>query len=1085
MGHQRLSIVDPNSKSADMPFRFEFPVQGSTSSERRVVNVVVNGEIYNHKAVYADLVDNHGWTEPLMSKSDCEVIGHAYACLGGEETAKRLDGMFAFVVVEESANGRPARVFAARDRVGIKPLYYARARDNTGSGVFMFSSELKALVGHADPSTVAAIPSGHYFNPETGLTQYHYAEWLHNENYAPWEAGAVHPTDEEVRVAFDAAVTKRMMADVDYGFLLSGGIDSCIVAHTLMPRYREATGDDRPIPAFTVGMENSPDLMASRALVNALGGQRYIDHRERIFTGADVYDLIPKIIYHMETYEAELIRSAIPNWLLAERAGADVKMVITGEGADELFAGYLYFMDAKSPRAIQNELRRIYGMLGNVNLHRTDRMTMAHGLEARVPFLDTKFSALAMSLDPALKMIDRDSVAQNRKGREKTYLRELFAGPNANGHTIPTPILWRAKAMQCEGVGEDWVSVLQRKVSAQVTDAEMAAAAATYPLNPPHTKEELYYRKIFESHYSGMAHVVTPWEGGCRAAGASWKSSAYTREGLTNNSLLSHALQSKTGPPGSRSFSTMSSERNVGNLSANLVAEGLAMESLSRYGFDHVAALMTTGGDDRIFINSETGKNNYHTAPIPDDESSVFRGSCTCNTPTMRGYQASRALYETQFQNKSGIEVDAVLSDVFAQQRVRIARALGTPEGTEIVIVPSGSDAEYIPIAIAQALNPETLNGKHITNIVTQFREVGAGTSVGAGGDFFNAYAPLVGKLPEQASGLKGFNNVSSVVVDARQRDGTVIDASSAAAELTEEAIRNGNFPIVHGVFGGKTGMLDTVMPASRGEGTESLGVIDACQGRFSTADLQQWLHQDSLVLITGSKFFRAPPFCGAVLIPKNIAARLKAATTANSMKVFGPLSLGAFITEKELPACLDAWKSRLAAPGTNNVGLALRWEAALAEMEALASIGDEEKAAAVSNWAETVSGMIKEEGVIEPWRVNGGIISLRLQNGAGGFLGMEELRNVFRWMSMDVSAHVVRCSSSEQAALRTLCSIGQPVDVADEFGVVRIAIGSDTLADLLSSEEKKKTALAQDKALVVKLATLSRHYTTLKKAAV
>lgn len=281
-----------------------------------------------------------------------------------------------------------------------------------------------------------------------------------------------------------------MMSDVDYGFFLSGGIDSCIVAHTLMPLYRQATGDDRPIPCFTVGMEDSPDLMASQAMVQALGGAKYVDHRYRIFTGPEVFDLIPRIIYHMETFEAELIRSAIPNWLLAERAGADVKMVLTGEGADELFAGYLYFMDATTPQQVQYELRRIYQMLGDINLHRTDRMTMAHGVEARVPFLDIAFTALAMNINPRLKMVNKDAVAKNAPGREKTFLRQLFQHANANGHVIPSHVLWRAKAMQCEGVGEDWVSQLQTKIASLVSDAELAAATELYPLHPPQTKEE-------------------------------------------------------------------------------------------------------------------------------------------------------------------------------------------------------------------------------------------------------------------------------------------------------------------------------------------------------------------------------------------------------------------------------------------------------------------------------------------------------------------------------------------------------------------------------------------------------------------
>jgi len=229
-------------------------------------------------------------------------------------------------------------------------------------------------------------------------------------------------------------------------------------------------------------------------------------------------------------------------------------MVMTGEGADELFAGYLYFQDAESPRQIQDELRRIYGMLGNINLHRTDRMTMAHGLEARVPFLDTEFTRLVMSVDPARKTVDPDAVRTNSRGREKTMLRELFEGPNANGDSIPRPVLWRAKAMQCEGVGEDWVSILQRQISGLVSDAEMDDAQVNYPINTPHTKEELYYRRIYDEHFHGMEHVVKLWEGGGRAMGAAWKSDMYTREGLRDVNLLSHSLQQK------RAFSVHSAE---------------------------------------------------------------------------------------------------------------------------------------------------------------------------------------------------------------------------------------------------------------------------------------------------------------------------------------------------------------------------------------------------------------------------------------------------------------------------------------------------------------------------------------------
>lgn len=547
MGHTRLAIVDPNNRKADMPFQLDFKVDGQTKK----IKLAANGEIYNHERIYADLVQNDGWDHDRISGSDCEVIAHYFAKHGGPATAAKLDGMFAFVVFEENVETGTVKAFAARDPVGIKPLYFGRAINadptkNDASG-FVFSSELKALVGHVVPESVKAIPSGHYWTPEEGLVCFYNPDWLRKDDYAPWEEDGHKVTDDEIREAFKKAVKKRMMADVDYGFFLSGGVDSAVVSNVLLPLYKEAKlaegGEYKPIPTFTVGMENSPDVMAAKAVVKELGGSKYIDHKIRNFTPDEVFDMIPKIVYHMETYEAELIRSSIPNWFLAEAAGKEVKMVLTGEGADELFAGYLYFKDADSPMALQNELKRIYGMLGNINLHRTDRMTMAHGLEARVPFLDTEFTKLIMSVDPKKKMVDPEAVKNNARGREKTMLRELFEGPNADGHVIPKPVLWRAKAMQCEGVGEDWVSILQRKVSSLVTDEEMKGASEKFPLNTPHTKEEYYYRRLFEESFPGMAHVVVPWEGGGRAMGASWKSDLYTREGLKNVNLLSHSLQ--------------------------------------------------------------------------------------------------------------------------------------------------------------------------------------------------------------------------------------------------------------------------------------------------------------------------------------------------------------------------------------------------------------------------------------------------------------------------------------------------------------------------------------------------------------
>lgn len=1062
MGHQRLAIVDPDSHAADMPFLLQFGPDKETK-----LKLVANGEIYNHKVLYNDIVTNHGWKEDRISGSDCEVIAHACAALGPEEAVKRLDGMFAFCLVQEATETSPPKLFAARDPVGIKPLYYG----STPDGAYVVASELKALVGQVTPDSVKAIPPGHYWTPQTGCVRFYKPEWLLNDDYAPWEEQK-EPCREEIQDAFKKAVSKRMMADVDYGFFLSGGVDSCVVAHALMPMYREETGDDRPIPAFTVGMEDSPDMMAAKAMVDALGGDRYIDHRQRVFTGDCVFDLIPKIIYHMETYEAELIRSAIPNWLLAERAGADVKMVLTGEGSDEIFAGYLYFMDAETPHQVQNELRRIYGMLGDINLHRTDRMTMAHSLEARVPFLDTEFTRLIMSIDPANKVIVKEAVAANAEGREKTFLRKLFDEPNGNGHEIPHPVLWRAKAMQCEGVGEDWVSMLQRKVSAEVSDAEMDNAHILFPLNTPHTKEEFYYRRIFEEHYAGMAHVINPWEGGCRAGGAAWESESYTREGLANTNLLTHAFQKKA----TANFSTSTSQkRSFSTAAATKISGDEAIENATESGYTMFESLLTAGSDDRSLINLETGTNKYHCRPQPIASDQIFRGSCTCNTPTDRGYQAAQELHEKLIQSPE------MLEQVFENQRQRIAKALELPEGVEVVLCPSGSDAEYIPIAIARAIQAEP---KKILNIVTQLKEIGAGSAPAAAGTYFSTHAPLVGRLPDANQTLEGFgdNIVSGVNITARETDGTVIDASAKAAELAAQAQSDGLYPITHGVFGGKTGLMDAAMPGSGDSGATSMGVVDACQGRFSLEELHSWLEQDSLVLFTASKFYQAPPFCGAVIIPKRIAEKLK-----NSMshpepsKMFGELGLGGFVSDKELPQCLDSWKPILRSGGNDNVGLALRWEAGLAGMESLSSIPDADRVKAVEEWAGLVTNMVQARSeVLDAWCVERSIVSIRLKKDPNTWLNMSELRDVYRYMSKDVSTAVESATEEEKDILSRSCFIGQPVDVSESHAIVRIALGSESLASFV---QNKDATLQEDELAVKKLAVIAKYFATLKQS--
>jgi len=1092
MGHTRLAIVDPNNRQADMPFELEF------KSNSKVVKLAANGEIYNHEKIYEDLVTEDNWPHSRISGSDCEVIAHSVAKHGGPATAKKLDGMFAFVVFEENLDDGSVTVFAARDPVGIKPLYYGIATDSEGNSGYIFSSELKALVGHVDPSSIVAIPPGHYWTPDSGLVCYYNPDWLRKDDFAPWKTNDHHISDEKILEEFTNAVEKRMMADVNYGFFLSGGVDSAIVAHVLMPLYRNSQlskgGEICPIPTFTVGMENSPDVMAAKAVVESLGGSKYIDHKIRYFTADEVFDTIPKIIRHMETYEAELIRSSIPNWFLAEHAAKDVKMVLTGEGSDELFAGYLYFKDAENSIQVQNELRRIYGMLGNINLHRTDRMTMAHGLEARVPFLDTKFTKLIMSVDPEKKIVDPKAVENNTRGREKTFLRELYEGPNANGDSLPRPVLWRAKAMQCEGVGEDWVSILQSKIEAIVSDKEMDEAASKYPLNSPQTKEELYYRKIFEENYPDMAHVVKLWEGGGRAMGAEWKSDMYSRKGLANVNLLSHSLQeprkesilcatksfsrmrskigfsSKFSRISSRLFSSVTSEPSVPIAPLENEAINDAYSRAKELGYSDFEAWLTSGGDERNRI-LPTGCNKYHIKPQPIPSHGIFRGSCTGSPITSRGYKVAAKLYQ-RITKLGSHELDSELKNIFSEQRFRLLKFLDLPEGTAIILVPSGSDAEYLPVAIARSLNPK----KKIVNIVTQLNEIGAGSAPAAGGQYFSTCTPLVERVTV-GSYLDGFDSIGTCLIDAREKNGEVIDASKITKQISAEAIEKGIYPIIHGVFGGKTGICDNNMPSSLNAGDNSLGVIDACQGRFTKEELHQWLNQDSLVIFTASKFYQAPPFCGAIIIPKRVAEKLT--HSQPPIEMLSSNGIGGFITDKELPIAFKKWFPFLSNTSNNNLGLALRWEAGLASMEAISSIDEDQKQIAVTRWVKSIEDMVNGEAFLDTWCIEKSIVSVRIAKN-NGWLNMEEARDLYRWMSMDVSSIVEHTSIDEQIVLSIPAYIGQPVNVSESHAIVRIALGVESL---LSFIEDGNATLEEDFLIVKKLATLGKYFDILKNS--
>ena len=540
LGHTRLAIVAPNEIAAAQPFHLRasdgaigsaievtHEFEDREMEDEKTIALAANGEIYTHKSLLSDLEGS------ATSHSDCEVIAHLYVEKGAAEAAKRLTdaGMFAFVLID--ARGESPKVFAARDPVGIKPLYYGLDSKGRVAG---FASELKSLLTLPGLVRFEEFPAGHF-----------YADGEFQQYYDPaWKRNTIDVDIEEskaqilVKEALDKAVDKRMMTDVDFGLFLSGGIDSCIIGQLMVKRCRDLYGPDFRPKSFTVGMADSPDLMAARAMAKELK----TDHYERLFTAAEAISMIEKVVYHIETYNAELIRSAVPNYFLAELASTHVKMVLTGEGADELYAGYAYFKDAPSPDSVHKELCRIYSHLGVANLLRTDRMTMAHSLEARVPFLDIFHTTTAFTkVSPSFKYT-AGTKGPNGEPGEKRFLRRSFEATHG-GITIPRPLLYRAKAMQCEGVGEDWVSILQRALSDRVSDSDFQNAASRFPLETPQSKEEYFYRDVFEKHYPNCQHVPTPWEGGCRAAGADFKSDTYTRFGLNDVSRLTHAYQSK------------------------------------------------------------------------------------------------------------------------------------------------------------------------------------------------------------------------------------------------------------------------------------------------------------------------------------------------------------------------------------------------------------------------------------------------------------------------------------------------------------------------------------------------------------
>ena len=470
--HERLAIVDPASGA--QPLR----------SRDGVLALAVNGEIYNHQQLRA------ASTYDFTTGSDCEVINALYRERGAAgsltDLVGKLNGIFAFALWD----GETRRHVIARDPIGVCPLYWGHDVE----GRLCVASEMKALVGVC--ADVAPFPPGHVYDSGDGeLRRYYHKPW---RDYAHTQGHDV--AAPALRQAFEQAVHRQLMTDVPYGVLLSGGLDSSLVAACAaqFARHRIEEGDRTEawwprLHSFAIGLDGSPDLAAAQIAADALGTV----HHGFVYTFWEGLDALPEVIRHIETYDVTTIRAATPMYLLARRIKAmGVKMVLSGEGSDEIFGGYLYFHKAPSAEAFHEETVRKLDALHSYDCLRANKAMMAWGVEARVPFLDLEFIDVAMGLDAQHKMAGQGRI-------EKAVLRKAFEG------ALPDSILWRQKEQFSDGVGYGWIDGLKAHAEQAISDREFAAAAARYPFNTPATKEAYFYRRIFEKHFPGEACAAT------------------------------------------------------------------------------------------------------------------------------------------------------------------------------------------------------------------------------------------------------------------------------------------------------------------------------------------------------------------------------------------------------------------------------------------------------------------------------------------------------------------------------------------------------------------------------------------------
>lgn len=461
LAHERLSIVDPESGQ-----------QPLFSTDHKQI-LAVNGEIYNHQ----DIRKQYEGKYEFQTGSDCEVILALYR-EKGINFLEDLSGIFAFALYDEERDS----FLIARDQIGVIPLYIGFDAD----GKVYVASELKALEGQCERYE-PFLPGHYYWSEDPGMKRWYERDWFDYEAVKDNEASS-----EDIRQALRNAVKKQMMSDVPYGVLLSGGLDSSVIS-AITEKYAEHRIEDNDktkawwprLHSFAVGLKGAPDLAKARLVAEHIGTV----HHEINYTIQEGLDAIRDVIYFIETYDVTTVRASTPMYLLARVIKSmGIKMVLSGEGADEIFGGYLYFHKAPSAEEFHKETVRKLSKLHLYDCLRANKSLSAWGVEGRVPFLDKEFLDVAMRTNPQAKMCPG-------KTMEKRIVREAFAD------MLPEEIAWRQKEQFSDGVGYSWIDTLKKITSEQVTDEQMAHAAERFPINTPLCKEEYYYRSIFEEHF--------------------------------------------------------------------------------------------------------------------------------------------------------------------------------------------------------------------------------------------------------------------------------------------------------------------------------------------------------------------------------------------------------------------------------------------------------------------------------------------------------------------------------------------------------------------------------------------------------